>query len=434
MKISVIGSGHVGLVTGACLAEKGHQVICVDNNPAKIKTLKKLIAPFYEPGLPEMLARNSRKNKLVFSSDIKAAINFAEVVFISVGTPLCLGGGADLSQIRRVSQEIARYLSAQYKVIVEKSTVPVGTAKEIEKIIRKHAPKNAIFDVVSNPEFLQEGSAIQTTLFPDRIILGVTTKLSEKIMRQVYRSFRAPILITDINSAELIKHAANSFLALKISYANALANICERSNADIKMVTLGIGLDKRINPHFLNAGIGYGGFCLPKDIAAFIHISKKLGYDFGILKAAQRVNIYQRKIAVNKIKNALGGSIKNKHIAVWGLSFKPNTDDVRESPPLYIIKELLRQKAHIKAYDPRAMAETRRLLPRVHCYSNPYKAAYQSDCLLIATEWSEFSRATLSRLKKLMRQPIIIDGRNIFDPVIMKQKGFHYFGIGRKRL
>ena len=431
MKIAIIGSGHVGLVTGACLAEKKHKIICVDSDRRKIETLQKRITPFYEPGLAQLIKRHCANKRLSFSTDIKQAVRWAEVIFIAVGTPLGQWGGANLSQIRRVSREIAANLNSQYKIIVEKSTVPVGTAGEMERIIKLHAPKGARFDIVSNPEFLQEGSAIRTTLYPDRIVLGVKSKTAEKVMRRVFGSFRAPILVTDIKSAELIKHAANSFLALKISYANSLANVCERSGADIKMVTRGIGLDKRINPYFLNAGIGYGGFCFPKDVAAFIHISNKLGYDFGILKAVQKVNLHQRALAVAKIKKALGGSVRGRHIAVWGLSFKPETDDIRESPSLYIIEELLRRKAHIRAYDPQAMKETRQLLPAVHYCANPYETVRKSDCLFIATEWDEFRKANLVRVKKLMRKAVIIDGRNIFDPIRMKQQGFAYYGIGR---
>ena len=431
MKIAIIGSGHVGLVTGACLAEKKHKIICVDSDRRKIETLQKRITPFYEPGLAQLIKRHCANKRLSFSTDIKQAVRWAEVIFIAVGTPLGQWGGANLSQIRRVSREIAANLNSQYKIIVEKSTVPVGTAGEMERIVKLHAPKGARFDIVSNPEFLQEGSAIRTTLYPDRIVLGVKSKTAEKVMRRVFGSFRAPILVTDIKSAELIKHAANSFLALKISYANSLANVCERSGADIKMVTRGIGLDKRINPYFLNAGIGYGGFCFPKDVAAFIHISNKLGYDFGILKAVQRVNLHQRALAIGKIKKALGGSVRGKHIAVWGLSFKPETDDIRESPSLYIVEELLRRKAHIRAYDPQAMKETRQLLPAVHYCANPYETVRKSDCLFIATEWDEFRKANLVRVKKLMRKAVIIDGRNIFDPIRMKQQGFAYYGIGR---
>ncbi|MEW6025713.1 MAG: UDP-glucose/GDP-mannose dehydrogenase family protein [Planctomycetota bacterium] len=431
MRIAIIGSGHVGLVTGACLAEKKHKVICVDSDRRKIESLRKLVVPFYEPGLPEMVRRNHKAKRLGFSTDISQAVRFAEVIFISVGTPLGKWGGANLSQIRRVSREIADNLNSQYKVIVEKSTVPVGTADEMERIIRMHAPRGARFDIVSNPEFLQEGSAIRTTLYPDRIVFGVKTAQAEKAMRKVFGSFRAPILVTDIKSAELIKHAANSFLALKISYANALSNVCEKSGADIRMVTRGIGMDKRINPHFLNAGIGYGGFCFPKDVAAFIHISNKLGYDFSILKAVQKTNVFQREVAVNKIKKALGGTVRNKHIAVWGLSFKPNTDDIRESPSLYIIEELLRQKARIRAYDPQAMHETRKVLPHIHYCATAYEALRKSDCLFIATEWNEFRKANLARVKKLLRKPVIIDGRNIFEPTKMKHLGFVYYGIGR---
>jgi len=431
MRVAVIGSGHVGLVTGACLAENGHQVICVDNDKKKIDSLKKGGLTFYEPGLPEMVLRNCRKKRLDFSTDTGYAVKFADIIFISVGTPLGKWGGADLSQIRRVSKEIALNLNNRYKIIAEKSTVPVGTAAEIERILKLYAPKNADFDIVSNPEFLQEGSAIKTTLEADRIVIGTQSPKAEAIMRRLYARFRSKILVTDFKSAELIKHASNSFLALKISYINSLANICERSGANIKMVAQGLGMDKRINPYFLNAGIGYGGFCLPKDIAAFIHISEKLGFDFGILKAVQKVNDYQRDLIVRKIKKAIGSNLKKKTIAVWGLAFKPNTDDVRESQAIHIIQKLLLERAYVKAFDPKAIRESSHLLPHVHYAVDMYEAANKCDCLFIATEWDEFKKASLDRLKKIMRRPVIIDGRNIFDPAEMKKLGFEYYSIGR---
>ncbi|MFH1231771.1 MAG: UDP-glucose/GDP-mannose dehydrogenase family protein [Planctomycetota bacterium] len=447
MRIVVIGSGHVGLVTGACLADKKHNVICVDNNRSKIETLQRGVITFYEPGLAEMVHRNIKNRRLSFSSDIQKAVRFAEIIFIAVGTPLGKGGGADLSQIRRVSKEIAKHLNNQYKIIVEKSTVPAGTAEEIKRTIKFYASKNAKYEIVSNPEFLQEGTAIKTTIQPDRIILGVQSKSeeslsvhpcakgrpsgqAEKIMRRLFRSFNSKILVTDFNSAELIKHASNSFLAMKISYINALANICERVGANIKSVAQGLGLDKRINPHFLNAGIGYGGFCLPKDVVAFIHIADKVGYNFEILKAVHNTNILQRHLFVNKIKKALNNKIEGRHIAVWGLSFKPNTDDIREAPAIYIIQALLREKAHIKTYDPQAMKETQSILSNIRYSPNAYEAARDSDCLVIATEWDEFKNISLRKLKKIMRRPIIIDGRNMFEPTTMKRLGFSYYGIG----
>lgn len=431
MKIAVIGSGHVGLVTGACLSDKKHNVICVDNNRSKIETLQRGVIPFYEPGLAEMVHRNIRNKRLSFSSDIQKAVRFAGVIFIAVGTPLGKGGGADLSQISRVSKEIAKHLNNQYKIIVEKSTVPAGTAEEIKRIIKFHAPSNARYEIVSNPEFLQEGSAIKTTIQPDRIVLGVQSKQAEKIMRRLFRSFNSKILVTDFNSAELIKHASNSFLAMKISYINSLANICERVGANVKLVAHGLGLDKRINHHFLNAGIGYGGFCLPKDVVAFIHIADKVGYNFEILKAVHNTNILQRHLFVNKIKKALNNKLEGRHIAVWGLSFKPDTDDIREAPAIYIIQDLLREKAHIKAYDPQAMRETQSILSNIRYSPNAYEAARDSDCLLITTEWDEFKNVSLRKLKKIMRRPIIIDGRNMFEPTTMKRLGFTYYSIGR---
>jgi UDPglucose 6-dehydrogenase len=431
MKIAIIGSGHVGLVTGACFAEKNHQVICVDNNKEKISLLLKNHLPFYEPGLREMVLRNRHKKRLSFSLSIKDAVEFADIIFIAVGTPLGKWGGANLSQIRHVAREIAPHLSNRYKLIVEKSTVPIGTAKEIERIIKLHSPKSASFDIASNPEFLQEGTAIKTTLHPDRVVIGVRSPRAEKILKRLFSPFSSRILVCNIESAELIKHSANSFLAMKISYINAVANICERSDADIKLVARGIGLDKRINPYFLNAGLGYGGFCLPKDVAAFIHLADKLGYDFDILKAVQKANVHQRELVVNKIKKALGANLKNSHIAVWGLSFKPNTDDIRESPAIYIIQKLLQENASIKAYDPKAIKEAKKILPEIHYCNNAYETVKHSDCLFIATEWDEFRNVSLSKLKKLMRRPIVVDGRNIFEPDKMKRLGFVYEGIGR---
>jgi UDPglucose 6-dehydrogenase len=431
MKIAIIGSGHVGLVTGACLADKKHNVICVDNNRAKIETLQRGNIPFYEPGLVEMVHRNIMSKRLSFSSDIKKAVRFAEVIFIAVGTPLGKGGGADLSQIRHVAKEIAGHLNEQYKIIVEKSTVPAGTAEEIKRIIKFYASKNARYELVSNPEFLQEGAAIKTTMQPDRIVFGVESKRAEKIMRRVFRSFNSKILVTDFSSAELIKHASNSFLAMKISYVNALANICEKVGADVKLVAQGLGLDNRINHHFLNAGIGYGGFCLPKDVIAFIHIADKVGYDFEILKAVHNTNVLQRQLFVQKIKKVLNNKLEGRHIGVWGLSFKPETDDIREAPAIYIIQELLREKVHVKAYDPQAMKETQSILSSIRYSPNAYEAARDGDCLVIMTEWAEFRDVSFQRLKKIMRRPNIVDGRNMFEPSTMKRLGFNYYDIGR---
>lgn len=431
MKIAIIGVGHVGLVTAGCLAEKGHRVIGVDNNRNKIKQLQSGKTTIYEPGLPALVSRNQRKGRLEFLDSIKDGVRFADIIFIAVGTPLGAHGGADLSQVRQVAREVARHLNG-YKVIAEKSTVPVGTALELKNTILRYAHHNAKFDIVSNPEFLQEGNAIKTTLYPDRIVVGAETKRAERLMRKLYANFRAPLIITDLNSAELIKHASNSFLATKISYINAVANICEKTGADVKQVAYGMGLDKRIAPYFLQAGIGYGGFCFPKDVAAFCHIADKVGYDFRMLKDVQKTNYLQRELFVNKIRKALG-KLNNKHIAVWGLSFKPDTDDIRESPAVEIVRRLAKAGAKVTAYDPQAMPNARAVLPdKVHYAHSRYDAARNADCLVIATEWNEFKHSNLKRLRKIMKKPLIIDGRNIFEPERMKKTGFNYIGIGRK--
>ena len=432
MNISIIGCGYVGLVTAVCLAEKGHHVLGVDNDEQKIRVLQAGNIPIYEPGLLE-LARNLSKNKLSFSNSIKDAVSFADVIFISVGTPLGKSGGADLSQVKRVAREVARNLNSKYKIVAEKSTVPVGTADQLKETIKKYAPPKADFDIVSNPEFLQEGRAIKTTLYPDRIVVGVETKRAEDVMRKLYSSFDAPLLVTDLKSAELIKHASNSFLATKISYINAIANICEKSGADVRKVAYGMGLDKRIGKEFLRAGIGYGGFCLPKDVSAFVHIAEKLGCKFDLLKAVQSINKEQRRHFLVKIEKACG-SVRRKKIAVMGLSFKPDTDDIRESPAIDIIRGLISKGAKVTAYDPKAVNNMKMLIPpgNVQYASNAYNAATGADCLAIITEWDEFKNLDLKRLKRIMRTPLVVDGRNMFDPQIMRKQGFIYIGVGFK--
>ncbi|MFH1227967.1 MAG: UDP-glucose/GDP-mannose dehydrogenase family protein [Planctomycetota bacterium] len=432
MNISIIGCGYVGLVTAVCFAEKGHHVLGVDNDEQKIRVLQAGNIPIYEPGLLE-LAKNLSKNKLMFSNRIKDAVSFADIIFISVGTPLGQGGGADLSQVKRVAREVALNLNYKYKIVAEKSTVPVGTADQLKETIKRYAPLGACFDVVSNPEFLQEGRAIKTTLHPDRIVVGVETRRAENIIRKLYSSFKAPLLITDLKSAELIKHASNSFLATKISYINAIADICEKSGADVRKVAYGMGLDKRIGKEFLRAGIGYGGFCLPKDVSAFVHIAEKLGCKFDLLKAVQSINREQRRHFLRKIEKACG-SVKGKKIAVMGLSFKPDTDDIRESPAIDIIRGLINKGAKVAAYDPKAMINMKKIIPpgNIQYVNNPYNAATGADCLVITTEWDEFKNLDLKRLKRIMNKPLIVDGRNIFDPLMMRKQGFLYVGIGFK--
>lgn len=436
MKIAIIGTGRVGLVTGACFAEKGHQVICIDNNLQKIDQLKKGKVPFYEPGLQELVSRNCRKKRLIFSSHIKDAVNFSEIIFITVGTPLTENGAADLSDIESVCYEIAQCLKILpkdklgYRLIVEKSTVPVETGEKIKNLIKKYAPQ-ANFEVASNPEFLQEGCAIKTTLYPDRIIVGVESKQAESIMRQLYASFQAPLVITDIKSAELIKHASNSFLAMKISFINAIARICDLVKADVTEVARGMGLDHRIGQEFLKAGIGYGGSCLPKDIAAFSYISRQLGYQFELLNKVQEINNTQIDYFIDKIKKELR-HLKDKVLALWGLSFKPNTDDIRESPAIKIALRLIKEGAKLKVYDPKAMKEARTILGKSVRYAkSAYEAVRKVEALVIATDWEEFRQINLLRVKKLMLHPLIFDGRNIFDPKTMKELGYTYHCIGR---
>lgn len=429
MNICIVGSGHVGLVTGACLADLGNTVICVDSDEEKINGLKKGIMPIYEPGLKELVDRNVKEKRLSFTIIIKEGVEKSDLIFIAVGTPPRKDGGADLSCIEMVSKEIARVMKG-YKVIVEKSTTPVETGEWIERTIKANNIHNATFDVVSNPEFLREGSAIYDFMNPDRIILGVASKRAEEIMRELYKPLSAPVIVTDIKSAELIKHASNSFLATKISFINAIANICERVGADVVKVAEGMGYDKRIGRAFLDAGVGFGGFCFPKDLEAFIHIVQKYGYDFEILKAVKKINLAQRELLVRKVEEVLW-ILNNKTIGILGLSFKPNTDDMRCAPSIDIIEILQKKGAKIKAFDPAAMPRAREILKDVEFCKDPYEVACGSDCLVIVTEWNEFKKLDFQRAKRLLKNPIIIDGRNIYDPATMKKLGFIYKGIGR---
>jgi UDPglucose 6-dehydrogenase len=428
-KICVIGCGYVGLVTGTCLAEIGNRVICVDNDGEKISCLKKFIIPIYEPNLKEMIKKNVNLKRISFTTSIKEGVEKSEIIFIAVGTPPKEDGSADLSSIEKVAHEIARHMR-EYKVIVEKSTVPVETGEWVETTVRRNNLSNCEFDVVSNPEFLREGSAINDFLHPDRIIIGVKSKKAEKIMCELYAPMKTPILVTDTKSAELIKHASNSFLATKISFINAVANFCELVGANIKEVAQGIGLDKRIGKDFLNAGCGFGGFCLPKDLEAFYWISNKLGYNFDLLMAVKKINEEQKKNILKKIEETIW-IINGKTIGVLGLSFKPNTDDIRFSPAIDIIKMLQEQGAKIKVYDPQAMEKAKKVLKDIKFCLNPYEVAKNSECLVILTEWDEFKKLDIKRLSKLLKHPIIIDGRNIYEPEKMRELGFVYKGVGR---
>lgn len=428
-KIAVIGTGYVGLVTAACLADLGNQVICVDNDYKKLENLKKNIVPIFEPGLSELLQKNKLAKRIIFSHNIKEAAAKSEIIFICVGTPANADGGADLSAVEKVACEIAQVIKS-YKVIVGKSTVPALTGERIKQAISLKTKDKIDFDVVSNPEFLREGQAIADTMHPDRIVIGVESRRAEEIMTKLYKPLKSPIVVTNIQTAEIIKHACNSFLSTKISFINAIAHICEKLGADVEKVAQAMGLDKRIAKDFLNAGLGFGGYCFPKDLDAFIHLAEKHGYNFELLKSVRKINNEQKGFFLKKINEVLW-VVKNKNIGVLGLSFKPNTDDIRNSIAVNIIKTLKDAGAKIKAYDPQSMEKAKIELKGVKFCKNAYEVAKKSDCLVIMTEWEEFKKIDLAKIKKLMAQPVIIDGRNIFEPVLMKKLGFVYKCIGR---
>lgn len=430
MNLSIIGSGYVGLVTGACFAELGNRVICADNNTVKIKELKKGIIPIYEPGLEELVKINLKKKRLKFTSCIKEAVKASDIIFIAVGTPSLENGEADLTGIENVARNIAVNMSS-YRLIVEKSTVPVETGKWVKQTIQTYVRAKIEFDVASNPEFLREGSAINDFMHPDRIVIGIESKRAKDLLVNLYKPLNVPLVITDIKSAELIKHASNSFLAAKISFINAVARICDKVGADVIEVAQGMGLDKRIGAAFLNSGVGYGGSCFPKDLDAFISISEKLGYSFDLLKAVKEINEQQKDFFLSKIKDVLW-IIKNKTIGVLGLSFKPNTDDIRNAPSIDIIRALQQEGARIRTYDPCAMEKARHILKNVKFCQDPYEVCRGSDCLLIVSEWDEFKELDFNRIKRLLKRPLIFDGRNIYDPQKLTKLGFSYIGIGRK--
>ncbi|MGQ9816937.1 MAG: UDP-glucose dehydrogenase family protein [bacterium] len=429
MKVCMIGTGYVGLVSGTCLAEIGHNVICVDNDERKIEILKKGKIPIYEPGLLPLVQKNVSAGRLNFSTSINEGVRASLFVFIAVGTPPKESGEPDLSSIENVASEIGEAME-DYKIVVEKSTVPVQTGKWIRTVIERFNKKGIPFDVASNPEFLREGSAINDFLRPDRIVLGVETEKAKQKLLELYEPINAPKIITDLASAELIKHASNSFLSMKISFINALSIICEKSGADIIKVAEGIGLDKRIGRDFLNAGVGFGGFCFPKDLKAFIGIAQKLGYDFRLLKEVERINEEQMRRVVKKLEDLLW-NLKDKQIGILGLSFKPNTDDMRFAPSLTIIAELKKQGTTIRAYDPVAMENAKGLMPDITYCNNAYEVAENADAIVLVTEWDEFKNLDLKKLKQKMHQPVFLDGRNMFDQQKMKELGFIYTGIGR---
>lgn len=434
MNLTIIGSGYVGLTTGTCFAEMGHHVICVDNNEEKIRTLQGGSIPIYEPKLEDLIKKNVAVGRLEFSSSIAASIPESDVIFIAVPTPPNTDGSVDLTYIEKVAREIAQVLTPEmgYKVIVDKSTVPVKTGEKVRQTIKRYAGPQVLFDIVSNPEFLREGCAVDDLLHPDRIVIGANSERAMDVIKRVYQNIHAPILETDVNSAELIKHAANSFLALKISYINAVAKVCEKTGADVELVAEGIGMDKRISRHFLNAGLGYGGSCFPKDVKAFINISRTLGIPFTLLEEVERINDSQHTHFLDQLRDRLW-VLKDKKIAVWGLAFKQNTDDIRESIALKLCQKLREEGAIVTATDPKAIHAARPQLEAmgVTPVEDMYECARDAEVLVIATEWSEYANADLHQLAEVMRNHIIFDGRNILSPANIRAVGFEYHSVGR---
>ncbi|MEJ5306743.1 MAG: UDP-glucose/GDP-mannose dehydrogenase family protein [candidate division WOR-3 bacterium] len=429
MKISVIGTGYVGLVTGVVFAHLGHNVICMDKNEEKIEKLKKGVMPIYEPGLEEIANKSYKEGRLHYTTSIKEAVEKSDIIFIAVDTMPKKNWQTDLSSVKKVAEDIGKYMNG-YKIIVNKSTVPVGTGDLVGKIIRKNLKKDYKFDIVSNPEFLREGQAIYDTLHPDRIIIGSESVEAAMKVVELYQEMNSVIKITKLKSAELIKYASNSFLGMKISFINSIADLAEITGSDVTEIAEGMGLDKRIGREFLNAGIGYGGSCFPKDIGSLIYTAKSLGYDFGILKEVKKVNDNRVKRFVEKIKKHT--NLSNKKVAILGLSFKPNTDDIREAPSLKLINLLLKQKAKIKVFDPVAMENVKKVLKnRVEYSTSLYKCVEGVDLVVLVTEWDIFKNADMKKIKDLMNGDLFFDGRNVYDPEIMKSLGFRYFSVGR---
>lgn len=429
MKVCMIGTGYVGLVSGTCFAEIGHDVICVDNDEKKVEILNKGGLPIYEPGLKELIAKNVKAGRLRFTTSIREGVENSLFLFIAVGTPPKEDGEPDLSQIEQVAEEIGDAMN-EYKIIIEKSTVPVQTGKWVRTVIERFSRKIKDFDVASNPEFLREGSAISDFLHPDRVVLGVESERAKDKLLELYKPMDAPKIVTDISSAELIKHASNALLSTKISFINAISVICEKSGADVLQVAEGVGLDKRIGREFLNAGVGFGGFCFPKDLSAFISIAAKLGYDFRLLREVENINNEQMLYAVRKLEGMLW-NLRDKKIGVLGLAFKPNTDDMRFAPSITIIRELQRQGARIKAFDPVSMDRAKQIMPDIEYCEDAYATAKGVDAIALLTEWDVFKELDLEKIKGLMRQPVFFDGRNVFKPEKMAAMGFIYKGIGR---
>ena len=436
MKITIVGSGYVGLVTGTCFSEVGIDVTCVDIDKTKIENLKKGIIPIYEPGLEEMVHRNQKKDRLHFTTSLAESLKESEVVFIAVGTPPDEDGSADLKYVLGVAAECGRHMN-DYLLIVTKSTVPVGTANKVRNAVQEELKKRGSsieFDVASNPEFLKEGAAMDDFLKPDRIVIGLNSLRAEELMRSLYKPFTLnghPIIFMDITSAEMTKYAANSMLATKISFMNDIANLCEIVGADINMVRKGIGSDSRIGQKFIYPGIGYGGSCFPKDVKALVHTGSDFNYELRVLKAVEAVNEDQKSVLYHKVHKYFKGDLKGKTIAMWGLSFKPMTDDMREAPSLVLIRKFIEAGAKVKAYDPVAMHEAKRILGDSIVYAeDQYDVLIDADCLILATEWPEFKFPNFNVVKKLLKTPAIFDGRNIYELAEMKTKGFDYFCIG----
>lgn len=424
MKITFFGVGYVGLVSGVCLADIGHEVCLAGRDQKKVDNLKKGILPIYEPGLDKIILKN--KKRLIFTTDPKEAIEFSDVLFIAVGTPSKKSGACDLSQVEEVSRSIGKFINNE-KIIVLKSTVPVGSEEIIKKIISKYTNKK--FTLVSNPEFLKEGTAIIDFMIPDRIVIGSDDKKSAEIIEEIYKPLKAEIFKTDIKSAQLIKYASNSFLATKISFINEIANLAERVGANVESVAIGMGLDKRIGSQFLKAGLGYGGSCFPKDVKELMSTSRANGYTLKILDAVEVVNKKQKVLAVKKLEKKI--KIEGSKIAILGLAFKPNTDDMRDAASLEIIKELIKKGAKVNAFDPVAMDNCKKIIPNVNYFDDPYDAVKKVDAVIFVTEWDQIKKIDLKKLKELIKKPIIVDGRNIFDPEKMRILGFDYQSIGR---
>lgn len=427
--VAVVGTGYVGLVTGACLAEIGHHVVCVDSDKKKVETLRRGGIPIYEPGLDKVVASNRKAKRLSFTSKLEEAMAKAEIVFIAVNTPPLPNGEADLSYVEAVARQVAHTMK-RYTVVVEKSTVPVNTGEKVRRTLSLYGNKDAAFDVVSNPEFLREGTAVKDFLHPDRVVIGVESPRAESVMRELYAPLKATMVVTDIKSAELIKHASNSFLATKISFINGVAAVCEKVGADVSLVAQGMGFDARIGASFLRAGLGYGGSCFPKDVNAFIKMAEGLGLDFQLLKAVRNINDQQRLWAVERLRHALW-TLRGKTVALWGLAFKPDTDDLRNAPALDIARALMDEGAQVSVFDPVAMEKARPHLKGVRFAKSALDAVREADAVVLATEWKEFKTIDLARVKEQMRTPVFVDGRNLFVPSDVAALGFQYHSVGR---